>query len=267
MTAFSLGTVWEETLAFLRRESALMIPVAFATFGPGQVMLRIAVESAALAQKVPGTPPSLASLLMLPAAFLVMFGNIAIAAIVLAPGISVGEALARAARGLPRSLASLLLLGLAALAAVVVVGIAATIGLRVFGANLKSPSIGDPLVILMIIPVLVIMVRMLLLAPTVAVEKLGVIATIRRTWGLSRDNLLRFTALVMLVGFLNYLLGAIETFVIGSLIELLKLVIPEPELLNGLRLVINAAIESLLSMAMAVYVALVYRQLAGTNPT
>jgi hypothetical protein len=93
-------------------------------------------------------------------------------------------------------------------------------------------------------------------------EKLGVIDTIRRAWALSRDNLLRFTFLVLLVGFFNVLLGAIETVVIGSLVELLKLVIDENGLLNGLRMVINAAIESTLSMAMAVYVAMVYRQLA-----
>ena len=39
MTAFSLGTVWEETIAFMRRESSLLLPVAFATFGASQLLL------------------------------------------------------------------------------------------------------------------------------------------------------------------------------------------------------------------------------------
>lgn len=262
MTAFSLGTVWEETIAFMRRESGLLLPVAFAIFGPGQILLRIAMAAAAAPQGGPASSPSPEALLILPAAVLVLFGNITISAIVLSPGISVGEALARAANGLPRALLAVLLLGLAAAAAVIVVGSAAAIGAMVFGANLRSPSVNGPLVTIMVIPMFVIMVRMLLLAPAVAMEKLGVIDTIRRTWALSRDNVLRFTFLVMLVGFLNVLLGAIETVVIGSLVELLKLVIDQPGLLNGLRMVINAAIESMLSMAMAVYVALVYRQLA-----
>jgi hypothetical protein len=220
------------------------------------------MTAAAGPQSAAASPPSLETLLVLPAAILVLFGNIAISAIVLTPGISVGEALSRAANSLPRALLAVLLLGLAAAAALIVVGSAAAIGAMVFGANLRSPSVNGPLVTIMVIPMFVIMVRMLLLAPAVAMEKLGVIETIRRTWALSRDNLLRFTFLVLLVGFLNVLLGAIETVVIGSLFELLKLVIAESGLLNGLRMVINAAIESMLSMAMAVYVALVYRQLA-----
>ena len=262
MTAFSLGKVWEETIAFMRRESGLLLPVAFATFGPGQILLRIAMTAAAAPEGAPASPPSPEALLILPAAILVLFGNIAISSIVLFPGISVREALARAANGLPRALLAVLLLGLAAVAAIIVVGSAAAIGAMVFGANLRSPSVNAPLVTIMVIPMFVIMVRMLLLAPAVAMEKLGVIDTIRRTWALSRDNLLRFTFLVLLVGFFNVLLGAIETVVIGSLFELLKLVIDEAGLLNGLRMVINAAIESMLSMAMAVYVAMVYRQLA-----
>lgn len=265
MTAFSLGTVWEETIAFMRRESALLIPVAFATFGPGQILLRMAM-TATQAQRAPAAAPSLEALLLLPAALLIMFGNIAIATLVLTPGVSVGEAMARAAKALPRTFLALFLLGLAVAAAVVLVGMAAAMGAMVFGANLRSPSVNGPLLLLMLIPIFVIMIRMLLLAPAVAMEKLGVIDTLRRNWALSRDNLLRFTFLVMLVGFLNFLLSAIETFVVGSLIELLKLATDQTELLNGLRLVINAALESLLSMAMAVYVALVYRHVAGANP-
>ena len=45
MTAFSLGTVWEETIAFLRRESGLLIPVALAVYGPAQLLFDVGMQA------------------------------------------------------------------------------------------------------------------------------------------------------------------------------------------------------------------------------
>ncbi len=261
MTAFSLGTVWEETIAYLRRESSLLIPVALAIFGPAQVMLGLAMTATAEVQKAPVTP-SLTSLLIIPASLLVMFGNIAIAVIVLSPGIRIGEALSRAGRALPRALLAILLLGLAIAVAAMIVGVVATVGAVMLGVNPKSPSIGGPLIALMSIPMFVLMVRMLLLAPVAAAEKLKPVELIRRSWDLGKGNVLRFAALWLLAMFLSFLVGAIERFVLGSIVELLKLAISEHEILEVIQLVIKAGIESLLALAMAVYLAFVYRKIA-----
>ncbi|MFD2500454.1 hypothetical protein ACFSTI_18495 [Rhizorhabdus histidinilytica] len=45
MTAFSLGTVWEETIAFLRRESGLLVPVALAVYGPAQLLFDVGMQA------------------------------------------------------------------------------------------------------------------------------------------------------------------------------------------------------------------------------
>jgi hypothetical protein len=56
----------------------------------------------------------------------------------------------------------------------------------------------------------------------------------------------------------------VELYVVGSVIQLLALATGAGELLKAIHMLINAAIDSLLSLGFAVYVALAYRAVAPT---
>lgn len=258
MTAFSLGTIWEETIIFLRRESGVLIPIALAIFGPAQLLLQLGMAGADPSRGVASAP----ALLVLPAALMVLFGNLVLSRVVLIPGISVGEALRDGLHCLPRSLGAILLMVAALIAAASAIVIAATVGIMIFQGNPRSPAIASQLVLLMAIPAFVLAIRMLLLVPILAMEDGGAIDAIRRAWTLGKNNVLRLAGIFILAMFLGMTTSLIEQFVIGSLIGLLKLAVGAAELLDTIHILINAAIEAMLSLAFAVYLALVYRTLA-----
>lgn len=102
--ALPVSRLWDETTAFVRREAHLLSPLALATLGIGQALLEIAVQllrqGVGLADLLP---------LLIPAALLVLGGQLSIIALVLMPGSSVAEALKRGFGALPRFVGSLAL--------------------------------------------------------------------------------------------------------------------------------------------------------------
>lgn len=262
MTAFSLGTVWEETIAFLRRERSLLIPVALAIFGPAQLLLRFAMigapDPAAMAGQVTAR-----MFLVFPALLLALFGYLVTSVLVLVPGISVGEALSRAARAFPRTIAAGALVMIVWLGIALAIIVAATIGVMLFRTGPQSPAVANLLTFLVILPMLVIVVRMLLFAPVLAVEERGPIDSLRRVWALSRDNVLRFVVAWMLFLFLGVVLTMVDTLVFGSIFRLLALGIGDGELVGIVQALVSAALQALLTLAMTVYIALIYRKVSG----
>lgn len=265
MTAFSLGTVWEETIAFLRRESGLLIPVGLAIFGPMQILLGLAIASAPAMRTTAGTGTGSASpqmLLVLPALVLAVYGYLTVSLIVLVPRISVGEALLGALKRAPAAL----LAGLVVMSIWIVIAIgvvtAGTLGAISFGSNPASPAISTLFSLLIIIPMLVIMVRMLVAAPVLAMEELGTAQALRRIWALGRENVLRFAGFWVLFIFLQVIVALVDQLVIGSLVQLLKLAVSDGELLVLGRALISAGLQAMLSLVMAVYIALIYRRIA-----
>jgi len=263
MTAFSLGTVWEETIAFMRRESGLLIPVGLAIFGPMQVLLGIAIASAPAMRSAAGTgTASPQMLLVLPALILAIYGYLAVSLIVLVPRISVGEALLGALKRAPAAL----LAGLVVMSIWIVIAIGVvtmgTLAAIAFGASPASPAVSTLFSLLIIIPMLVIMVRMLVAAPVLALEQLGTAQVLRRIWALGRDNVLRFAGFWVLFIFLQIIVALVDQLVIGSLVQLLKLAVSDGELLVVAQALISAGLQAMLSLVMAVYIALIYRRIA-----
>lgn len=263
MTAFSLGTVWEETIAFLRRESGLLIPVALAVYGPAQLMFNVGTQALAAMRGAGETVPSWQALLILPGGVLMLLGNLVVSLLVLAPGISVGEAMSAALRRLPTALAAMVLVATAIVAVMLAIVIAATLGAVTFKADPRSPVLASQLLVLIMIPVGLLWLRLLLLPTVVAVEPVRAPHAIRRAWRLGRDNVLRLLGILLLMLFLGMVLMMIETFVVGSLTELLKIAAGETGLASVFQMIANAGLEALLSMGLAVYLALVYRMLAA----
>jgi len=261
MKGFSLGAVWEEMIVFLRRERALMIPVAFALLGPAQMLLDLSMTRGMSAPPTEQTARGEA-LLIVPALLLVLLANLTITRLALVPGISVLEALADGLRRLPRTLGTMLLMAGAFVAAALAILAAGTAGFVVFGSDPRSPAISGQLLALVTIPAFVLLVRMMLLIPVLAMEERGVLDALRRGWALGRGIVLRLAAMLLIVLVLSMMVQLIELYVVGSVIQLLALTTGAGELMKVIHMLINAAIDSLLSLGFAVYVALAYRAVA-----
>ena len=263
MTAFSLGTVWEETIAFLRRESGLLVPVALALFGPAQLLLRFAMGGAADPAAMAGKAINVQIFLAFPALLLALYGYLAISLLVLVPGLSVGEALVRAVRTFPKAIAAGGLIMIAWFAIAIAIVTAATLGVVLFRSSPQAPGVANLLSLLIIIPMLVIVVRMLLFAPVLAAEEVGPIDALRRIWTLSRANILRFIGVWLLFLFLGFLVTTVDMLVFGSIFRLIGLGIGDAELLAIVQALISAGLQAMLSLGMTIYIALVYRRVAG----
>ena len=260
MTEFSLGTIWEETLAFLRREAALLMPVALATFGVAQLLLEIGMGGK------PADGPGLQSfspqsLLLLPAMLLLLIGNLAVSRIALMPGRSVGESLSDTLRSLPRALGVMLLIFTIMAGIALVIVIAATLGAMTFRVDPRA--ITPNIMIVLMVPMLVIGIRMLLLVPLLSVEQPRPVEAIRRAWALSRPHFLRFVGVFAIMMMLTIILAMIQQFVVGSLFQLLALVISDGQLVAILRALVNATLEAMLSLAITLYIALIYKKVAA----
>jgi hypothetical protein len=98
----SLGALWEESVAFIRAEAALLFPVACLGFGAPLVMLMLAIPADQVQSGRLATGPWL--LWLVPAALLAMTGSLAISALTLRPGATVGDCLRLAVTRLPAGL-------------------------------------------------------------------------------------------------------------------------------------------------------------------
>lgn len=107
-----IGPVWESTLDAARGRAALISPIALgAIFAPGVVVNVIALATG-------GLPMMLAALLSLAVVVALIWGMLAIIAIVTDPATTRRDAIEQASRRLPAALGSGLLLGVIILAAV-----------------------------------------------------------------------------------------------------------------------------------------------------
>jgi hypothetical protein len=100
----SMTIIWRQSIAFSRRESTLLIPLALSTLAMGQAGMILA--TAIQRQALQGGGVWLVFALSY---FLVLVGQLSIAALVLKPGISVAEAINLAVRRTPLAIAALVL--------------------------------------------------------------------------------------------------------------------------------------------------------------
>lgn len=260
MASLSISEAWNETAAFVRREAQLIFPIAFLL-----ISLPSALMQASLPVVVPGElPPAGLWLLLIPvAALLAMIGNIAINLLALRPGTSVGESLQHGARRFLILFAASLLIGLGIMLAMIPVILILSVLLVASGPTAIVPAITFLLVVPMIIFVWVRLI--LLLTPIVAVEELGPVALLRRSWALSKGQSLKLLGLLLLM----MVLALVVSLAVGAIAGLLILFVagpPLPGTLGGwLLLTVSALVQAVLSSVFAVLIARVYAQLTPTD--
>lgn len=195
--SIKLSQAWEDALAFLRREHVLVLPVALALFGLPDLLINL--FGSAFGDMQPGTalPPALALLLLIAGATS-MLGNLAISALVLRPGGSVGEALATSLRRAPGAIGSLLLVGLLLVVAAIPLGILlAMLGVTTLDPATPSPS-ASLLIVLVSVGLLLLAGRLAPMWAWMVAHERGGWAAIRGSFGVTRRVAWRLTLVLFL---------------------------------------------------------------------
>jgi hypothetical protein len=188
----SLVAIWQQSLAFARRESTLLIPLALSTLAMGQAGMMIATAIERQAAQGGGV-----WLVFCLSYFLVLVGQMSIAALVLKPGISVAEAINLAVRQSPKAVAALLLTAFVLVLAL----IPCVILMAKNGLDLTSPNPQlTPADLLFVAPVLAlafwISVRLFTLHAFLVSEKGNVFDAIRAAFAQTRGQVLPLLAVV-----------------------------------------------------------------------
>ncbi len=263
MATMSIGKAWEETVAFVAREASLLFPVALLFVAlPGLIVQEMtppafaAWSAAPSLQTMPVVQPSF-GLEMLIGVILIWFGSLALFALALRPGISVGEALRLASRRLP------VLIGTALVVLGVLLAIALVLVVVIGLLSVLSKPIAAALGLLLGFGVagfaLFASVRLMLLNPVVIDGSSGVMPSLRYAWALTRSHFWRLLGFILILTLLSAIVGATAQAVVG----LIGGVIGGPEAARLAGGVASAIVSTVIQVYMLVMLARLYRQAAG----
>jgi hypothetical protein len=261
MSSFSIDGVWEETIAFLRRESGLILPLAMATFGLGTIMLGFTTQSGQPASGAAAVAMSPRILWFIPAMLLTVLGNMAISLLVLRPQSTVGESLRTAVGRIPVAIGIGMLAALAGFVLFIVAVLFATLVGVLWPAGQALRLNG--VVVLITLPLLWLTIRLLVMWPLVADGALGPVATLRRSFALTRGHAFRAFLVIMIFGALYVSLISISQIALLPVTRLLGMATGQPELLKLVSDLVTAFIGSVLMMGWTVYVAFTYLRLSA----
>ena len=260
MASLSTNTAWNETVAFVTREGRLLFPIAFLLVALPGAILQLAMPTPAAGE----SPEAGIWLLLVPAAIVVsMIGTLAISFLALRPGASVAEGLQAGVRRFLPLLGAALLVGIAA--GLLLVPVILVAGAAAVGAGEAAVGGVAALLLIVLIPVfLFFWVRLILMTPIAAVEEVGPLRIITRSWELTRDHFWRLLGFVLLVAIAAVIVMFAVTM-IGGLVIFLLAGPPEPDSLSMyLVLVLSALLQAVVSAVFVTLIARVYTQLADT---
>lgn len=258
-TRISLGGVWEETIAFVRAELALLMPVALAGFALPLIALQLLLPARLMiGDQIAGGPWGWA---LPPYALCSMTATLALTALALRPGISVRESLVLAVRRLPAAI-GLVLLALAALIGLsVLVSLAAAAEQGVLG---RSGPVFVVALLLFLVTIISVLVRALPVWAVLIDGDRRPIAAIRRAFALTRSHYL----LLLLLRVVAWLSQSLALFVVlvpvAVLFNLLGRLTGAPRATELLSLIVGGAMVAVLMAIWTVYTARFYRRLAGS---
>jgi hypothetical protein len=262
MANLSITAAWEETAAFVTREGRLLFPIAFLLMSLPWAVLQILVP--------PPTPGKLPEpglwMAFLPAILIVsMIGALAVSFLALRPGASVGEALQAALRRLLPLLGVLLLLAVGTLLLMFPIALIVAVLVIVAGGNAASPALALLPLLVMGPLIIALSVRLLLIQPAAAVEPIGPIALIRRSWRLTAGHFWQLLGLLLLVTLVGLVLLAAVAAVFGILVALLMGASTPGSLALFVTALVSAVVEAVISAFTVTLIARIYAQLSGAG--
>jgi hypothetical protein len=258
----SMNQVWDDCIAFIKRERALLVPLAMATLVLGNAVADLAANAAA-------DGAHHMKLTVLAAILWVGLGQMAIATLVLRPGTSVGEAIRHALKRVPTMLLISLCFGLiGALLVSPVLLILMKSGVDLTAARPKIPPSAAVLILALTGLAIWITVRLTTLTPTVLDQRQGLVAMVKSAWAMTKGFTLALLGVLGLYLIVSLVLTRATEAVFGTVFFLGTKMIGSPFLGNVLTSLVVGLVSGLCTLIASVFVAILYRHLsAGSSKT
>jgi hypothetical protein len=258
MARISIGRIWDDSWAFLRAEAALLVPMALATIGAAMLLLTLVIPDP-VNDALPRGPWLL---WLVPVYALMLTGVLAISALVLRPGLSVGEGLRLGVRRLPTAAAVVLLLAGVSIIASVPVALATAIDVRRAGVPGAMTAMANSA---MLVVMVWLWLRLLPTWAVVADGKHGAMAALRECFALTRGLVGRLLALAAAAAVAALVVGAAFLFAGGAVLMVIGRAISGPALGVLLVSILLSALVAAATTIWTVLVAFLYRQLSAAR--
>ena len=256
----SMNQIWDDSIAFIRREAALLIPLALATLYVGDVAANLATGFA-----TPEKQNLLTTFVVLAAAIWSIVGQLAIISLVLNPGRSVAESLLNGSARLGKIILVALVLGIVAALAVSPIGAIA----MTYGANPDVPASFQALPGWLNLLMLVILagvvwlgVRLALMNALIVDRNPGVLDSLKGGFALTKGITARLFLIALLYGLMVLVLGSAVKFVAGSLFALIGSGLGSPFAGSVMTALVSGIINAGLSLIATVFLAILYRRVS-----
>jgi hypothetical protein len=259
----SMNQIWDDSIAFIRREAALLIPLALATLYVGDV-----VANLAQGLSTPTKPNPVATVAILVATVWSIVGQLSIVSLVLKPGQSVGEALAHGGARLGKVILIALLLGLIVALALTPIGAIAIAN----GANPAVPESFQKLPGWLFILLLVILGAVIWLGIRLALMNALIVDRNPRVWeslkggfALTRGIAARLCLVILLYALMLLVLGSAVKFVAGSLFALIASGLGSPFAGSVMTALVGGIVNSGLALIATVFLAILYARVQNRD--
>ncbi len=257
-----LQTLWRETRGFVRRESKLLLPLALATMATGYAAYFLGFGivtrqglSAALA------------VLMLSAGALVVLGQLAITALALKPGMSVGESMRAATLAFPR----MALIGIILLLLLLIASIPLSIALALAGIDPAAATRpGQGMAQIVAAPLLgfmlVITARLFVIQPVVIDQKTSVIQMCQTTFRLTRGATLPLLAINIFTVMCALLAQLIAGTITSGIFTIVESLLGAPFIASVMVALAAGMANAVVSLFATVFAALYYQARSAEPP-
>jgi hypothetical protein len=266
--ALSIGKAWDETRGIIGRDGKLLTIVAAAMLVlPTALVTMVTPPQGMGEQPEPTTGVQLLNIAM---ALVMQVGSLAVTAVALKSGTTVGDAIATGARKLLPALGAALLfivpmIILLAVLLWTVVGVALEPNLQ---SSLTAEQLGGTGALLLLAWMCVLVffaVRFITASPVTVAESNNPVAILKRSWSLTSGHFWKLLGFVVLLG-IAALLALLAAGVVFGMIVLLLFGQPEAMSMSALFLgLLTGMVQAVLVVVFATMVARIYTQLA-TSP-
>ncbi len=257
----SMNQVWDDSVAFVRREAGLLVPLVLATVYLGDVLASVA---GAMAE--PGKSDGLVVLLIVAAGLLSVVGQLSIISLVLRPGQSVGEALRH---GLSRLFKVLLI-------AIVIGFVASALSMPFVGAALSNGAkLDNPetfqqlprwvwlLAFGTVILVSWLFVRFAFTSALIVDRNPSVVESLKTGFSLTNGIVARLFLAVLLYGIVLRIVSSAIQFVAGSFFALVEAGLGWSFVGAVMTALITGLVTAAMSLMATVFLTNLYRRVSG----
>jgi len=264
MARLSMSDLWDETRAYVRREASLLLPVGLATFGlpslvMGTLVPRPTGPSASPADQLVAQGPW--AYAMIPVALFILLGSLTVSAMVLRPGISVGEALRHALRRLFPGVLAILLLSVIGTA---IVMLAAAISAAVAAGVGWGTQQASAFLVLLLIPMVAwVMIQTSLMWPILAAGQPSALIAFRQSLRWARRHFMRMLAVTVVFWLAYVAILGLTQLALGSIVLIGGRLLGVPEEAQTLVIAITAGIAAIVQTIWVVFWARLYARLAA----